>query len=271
MGFPEKPTGLPSGVDPAQQAPAPEGTPQGAPPQQPVATDLKAELEAQRRQWELESQRNISRLQSTLMSQQTQQQRQFEAERAEWEQRLTEAQLGHLEGEERTKFELEMLRQRNSAYEQQLVETRAQAEAVQNMNAYASWFMSLGVPYERLDWSSPEMLAQSGAMTLVDIQQRQKQELEELRAKASAPAAPVTPQAPVMRGAVPTPVVTQPGSAPTAGATFEDIRKSLSTQLGHELSAEDVFKYADRSPQVRAKLAELAQGMAEQRAAARGG
>ena len=179
--------------------------------------------------------------------------------------------MSHLEGEARTQFELNLYKQRNASYEQQLAETRAQAEAIQNMNSYAQWFVGLGVSYDKLDWSSPEALAQSGAMGLTEIQQTMKQELEALKAAQKAvPQAPVAPGLPARSGATPTPVVTQHGSVPNAGLSFEDIRKSLSQQMGRELAPDDVFRLADRSPAVRAKLNELAQGMAEATALRRG-
>jgi len=270
MALPERPAGLPVEGS-AQPVPFPSGTPDGATTPAPAETDLKAELEAQRRQWELESQRNISRLQSTLMSQQAQQRQQWEQERADWENKLAESQMSHLEGEARTQYELNLYKQRNASYEQQLAETRAQSEAIQNMQNYAQWFVSLGVPYDKLDWSSPEALAQSGAMGLTEIQQSTKQELEALRAaQKAAPPAPVAPGLPPRTGAAPTPVVTQHGAVPNANLSFEDIRKSLSQQMGRELTPDDVFKLAERSPGVRAKLDELAQGMAEASALRRG-
>lgn len=253
----------------AQPVAGASGASQEVASQGPNADELKAEFDAWKRQTELESQRNISRLQSSLMSQQTQQRQQWEQERADWEDKLAQAQMSHLEGEEKTKYELDLLRERNARYEQALNEARGQAEAVQNMNSYASWFMNMGVPYDKLDWSSPEALAQSGANALTDY-------VQELKTKASAantpaPAPPMQSQpAPGMPAARPTPVVTQSGSVPQAGLSLEDLRKSLSQQMGHELTMEDVLRMGDRSPSVRAKLNELAQGMAETRASARG-
>ena len=107
MALPERPAGLPVEGS-AQPVPSPSGTPDGAATSAPAETDLRATLEEQRRQWELESQRNISRLQSTLMSQQAQQRQQWEQERADWENKLAESQMSHLEGEARTQYELNL-------------------------------------------------------------------------------------------------------------------------------------------------------------------
>ena len=270
MALPEKPGDL-LGPGSAQPVPQPGGPSPEAPAQQAPEPDLRAEYEAQRKQWELESQRNISRLQSTLMSQSAAQRQQYEQERREWEDKLAEAQMSHLEGEARTQYERDLYKQQNASYEKQLAETRAQAEAIQNMQGYAQWFIGLGVPYDKLDWTSPEALAQSGAMGLTELQQSMKQELEALKAaQRAAPQAPVAPGLPARSAAIPTPVVTQHGAVPSGSLSFEDLRKSLSQQVGHELTADDVFKYADRSPSVKAKLNEIAQGMAEASAARRG-
>ena len=174
-----------------------------------------------------------------------------------------------MDEKERGEYERDLLRNRLSTMEQKLATSEAERRAVANMQQTGNWFLSMGVKPDQLDWSSPETLAQTGT----DALQTHVREMDhKLSAYASQPA-PAPHAVPVMPGAppaTPTPVVTSNTGTPSTVSTFEDIRRSLSEQLGKQLTDEDVFKYADRSPSVRLKLSELATADAERRALARG-
>src|SRR3990167_9877590 len=262
------PSGSPQAGPVAPTAPVPAGTSTEATPQQPAGT-TQVEIDVLKAQLEAENKRNISRLQSSLMSQQETNKRQWETEREEYERKLAESYMSGMDEKERGEYERDLLRNRLSTMEQKLATSEAERRAVANMQQTGNWFLSMGVKPDQLDWSSPETLAQTGT----DALQTHVREMDhKLSAYASQPA-PAPHAVPVMPGAppaTPTPVVTSNTGTPSTVSTFEDIRRSLSEQLGKQLTDEDVFKYADRSPSVRLKLSELATADAERRALARG-
>jgi len=264
------PDQLPSGIPlagPVTPAPEPVGP---AAPQQPIempaASDTKAEFEAWKQGYEAEQKRNISRLQSTLMSQQADAQRNWEQEREDYERKLAESVMAGMDEKERGEYQLDMYRQRLDRYEQKLAEEQQLRETYSNMHSYGQWFVDMGVSYSKLDFTNPETLAQSGTLAL-------QEHVRDMQAKiSSVPVttvpAPVARPAPV--AASPSPVVTTHGGTPTAATTFEDIRKALSEQTGRQLTDADVFDLAQTSRAVREKLNELVQADAERRALSRG-
>lgn len=257
------PPGAPSG--PVQPAPASVEPVQPATPQQPAGNP---EFEALKSQLESENKRNVSRLQSSLMTQQAETKRAWETEKEEYEQKLATAYMSGMDEKERGEYERDLLRNRVSTMEQKLATAVSERQAVANMQQTGNWFMTMGVKPADLDWTSPETLAQTGTDALQAHVQEMEQKLSTF-ASQPVPARPatVTSGAPA---ATPTPVVTSNTGTPSTVSTFEDIRKSLSEQLGRQLTDEDVFQYAGRSPSIRQKLTELATADAERRALARG-
>lgn len=266
---------LPSGAPPVgpgtPPAPAPAGpTEPVVTPQQPTGSEPQ-DIEAIKAQLADENKRNISRLQSSLMSQQETQKRTWESEREEYERKLAEAYMSGMDEKERDVYERDLLRNRLSTMEQRLATAESQRQSTNNMMQSAGWFMQMGVKPDQLDWSSPESLAQTGTEAL----QSHVRDMDSKLAAYANRSAPVVPTAPVpvtpgLPAATPTPVVTTNTGTPSTTATFEDIRRSLSESVGRQLTDEDVFRMADSRPSIRQKLNELAQVDAERRALARG-
>jgi len=262
------PSGAPQAGPGTPPAPVPAGTSPEAAPQQPAGT-TQVEIDALKAQLEADNKRNVSRLQSSLMSQQAETKRAWESEKEEYERKLAEAYMSGMDEKERGDYERDLLRGRLSTMEKKLVTAEAERQAVANMQQTGNWFMTMGVKPADLDWSSPETLAQTGTEALQTHVREMEQKLSTF-ASTSAPTSHPVPAIPGAPAATPTPVVTSNTGTPSTVSTFEDIRRSLSEQLGKQLTDEDVFKYADRSPSVRLKLSELATADAERRALARG-
>jgi len=250
--------------------------PQDAGPTEPVApstppegTGSTADIEARIAEIEAEHKRNISRLQSSLMGQQSERERRWEQEKREYEDQISQAFMSSMDEKERGEYERDLLRNRVSQMEERINEERAAREAYANMNTYAQWFTSMGVKAENLDWSTPEALAQSGTDALTKHVQSLNERLAQMDKAPAAPATPAPAGTPQPRPPV-TPVVTSNSGTPSTAATFEDIRKGLSEQAGRQLTDEDVFKLAERNPHVREKLTELARVEAERIALQRG-
>src|SRR3972149_9375815 len=261
------PSGSPQAGPVAPTAPVPAGTSPEATPQQPAGT-TQVEIDVLKAQLEAENKRNISRLQSSLMSQQETNKRQWETEREEYERKLAESYMSGMDEKERGEYERDLLRNRLATMEQKLSVSETEKQQTASMVQSAAWFMQMGVKPDTLDWSTPESLAQTGTEALQAHVKSMEQRLAEFANKpAPATHTPATPSQPA---ATPTPVVTTNTGTPSTVSTFEDIRRGLQEQLGKPVTDEDVFKYAERSPSVRTKLNELAQAEAERRALARG-
>jgi len=261
------PSGSPQAGPVAPTAPVPAGPSPEATPQQPVGT-TQVEIDVLKAQLEAENKRNISRLQSSLMSQQETNKRQWETEREEYERKLAESYMSGMDEKERGEYERDLLRNRLATMEQKLSVSETEKQQTASMVQSAAWFMQMGVKPDTLDWSTPESLAQTGTEALQAHVKSMEQRLAEFANKpAPATHTPATPSQPA---ATPTPVVTTNTGTPSTVSTFEDIRRGLQEQLGKPVTDEDVFKYAERSPSVRTKLNELAQAEAERRALARG-
>ena len=189
--MPDLPSGVPAGPG-ITPAPVPAGTTEPvATPQQPTGSEPQ-DIEAIKAQLADENKRNISRLQSSLMSQQETQKRTWESQREEYERKLAEAYMSGMDEKERDVYERDLLRNRVSQMEQKVSEAENQRQVTTNMMQSAGWFMQMGVKPDQLDWTSPESLAQSGTEGLQAHVRDMESKLANY-ANRPAPAAPTAP------------------------------------------------------------------------------
>jgi len=225
-------------------------SPEGGAPQEGVAPstpddaqDLQAQLEA--------AQERISKYESDMSKLRSveQQRRALEVGEAnqrarEYEERMHQAAMAGMDEAERIAYERDVALQRAQRAQMEAEQLRANQEAVLSMNQYAQSFVQMGVPFDRLDFTSPEALYASGWEGVARRQDELQKRIAELESKPSAQADPEPAQS---SGVKAPPVMAQHGAQPSGTKTMGDVIQSLKNQYPDVNWTEDtVLTYVER-------------------------
>lgn len=233
--------------------PQPQITSAPVPETGQTAEQLDERLDALRSEMLDEHQRNISRLQSRLQGQHAQDLAARDAEIKALRDETRKARLAAVPEEDRASYERDFYAQENAELQARTARLEAEIGMTAEMGNLAQYYVNLGVPVQKLDFSSVDTLSQSGAIEIVNVINRLQ---EQVRTTSEAPQATlpgvprtsspasvgtVVPKAPpVLPGTV--------GAAPSGAASLEDIRKSLGEQLGRPVSMEDLYRIVEKNP-----------------------
>ena len=251
--------GAPEGV--AQ----PEGAPQGVAGQEAVdAGKLQEQLDEMKATVAQEKERHeadMGRLRSTLDSTYAQKEQGYASRVEEAEQRMHSAAMANMEDTEKTAYQLDVARERNTRLQDQMQRARGDAEASRGMMGYAKGFMAQGVKFEDLDFQSLESMYASGwsalqthnvdrdakltdALATIDQYKAGQQEAPTAQAPIqvlpqSSPQTPIAPTAP--------PVVSQHGAQPSGTKSMGDVIRAVEAQFpGKTYSEDDIFTMIER-------------------------
>ena len=222
-------------------APAPaEGD---APATEPVDVEkLQSDLEDARKQIS-GYEDNISQMRSSYDRRNTQEVQEARRAASDAEDRMHQVAMSTMDENERVKYELDVERQRNQRLYEENQRNRQQADANASMNNYAQAFMKLGVPYESLDFSSPEALYASGWEGSIRERDELQRQLDEYKASpqptAQTPEQSSTPAAP--------PLMAGQGQTPSGTKSITDVVNALKGQYPDIPWDEDlVMTYVER-------------------------
>lgn len=186
---------------------------------------------------------NISQMRSSYDKRNTQEVQEARKAADVAETRMHQVAMSTMDENERVKYELDVERERNDRLQAENQTTRQMADANASMNNYAQAFMRMGVPYESLDFSSPEALYASGWEGSI-------REREELQAKLDAALASPQPATPEEQSSVtPTapPLLQGQGQTPSGTKSIGDVVNALKGQYPDITWNEDVvMTYVER-------------------------
>lgn len=189
---------------------------------------------------------NISQMRSSYDKRNTQEVQEARDAASVAEDRMHQVAMSTMDENERVKYELDVERERNRKLAEENQATRQMADANASMNNYAQAFMKMGVPYESLDFSSPEALYASGWEGSI-------REREELQAKLDAALASPQPadqtQQPLQSSTTPAapPLLQGQGQTPSGTKSIQDVVTALKGQYPDIMWNEDVvMTYVER-------------------------
>jgi DNA repair exonuclease SbcCD ATPase subunit len=219
---------------------SPEGVPSGDAPQQSDDAGLASRLEELRQKYE----RDLSQLRSSLDRRYSQKEQSWDQEKQQLLTRLDDVITSSMSEQDRGAYELERLKQQRSEYERQIAQARQEAEEVKSMHEYAKYFNELGVPYDKLNFDSPQDMMQSAWSGLKETMNEQKRQMEELREQMKKVQQPTNepPKKTTPQGKTAPQTFTGKGQPPAPADAFRSIQKALSEQYGRDVSDEEVFR-----------------------------
>lgn len=239
---------------PLEATPVP-GTPALA-PAGASGTGTDAELEARFDAWKLEvqeeNQRNVSRLTSKLQSQHATDLAARDATIKGLRESTHKAQLAAIPEDERASYERNYYAQENA--ELAALNERLQAEVgmASEMGNLAEYYVKLGVPIGKLDFTGIDQLSQSGAIEVVNVINGLQERLQGLQSASPGPMAPLaSPPAGPPPAAPPKAPPVLPGTIGVVASgvvTLEEIRKSISDSLGRPVDMEEIYRMAEKNP-----------------------
>lgn len=214
----------------------------------------KESIDVEKLQSELEDARsqisgyedNISQMRSSYDKRNTQEVQAARKLAADSEDKMHQVAMSTMDENERVKYELDVERQRNQRLQAENTATRQQADANASMNNYAQAFMRLGVPYESLDFSSPDALYASGWEGSIRHREELQAEIERLKA---SPQPQVQGQQVQQSSGGPTapPLMAGQGDAPSGTKSIGDVVNALKGQYPDIQWNEDVvMTYVER-------------------------
>jgi len=243
----------------------PEGAPQGVTDQEAVDVgklqEQLDELKAKGEQAQAQHEQDLGRLRSTLDSTYAQKEQDYSARIDDAESRMHAAAMANMEEAEKTAYQLDVARERNTRLQGQMEQVRGEAEASRGMMGYAKGFMAQGVKFEDIDFASLESVYASGWAALTTHNVERDAKLTEALAaieqyKAGTQAAPeqaspiqVLPQAQVTPQTPPTapPIVSQHGAQPSGEKTMGDVIRAVEAQFpGRTITEDVVFTMIER-------------------------
>ena len=214
------------------------------------SAELEARFETWKREVSEENQRNLSRLTSKLQGQHAQDLAQRDQEIGNLRAGLRQAQIAGVPEDQRVQFERDSLVEEKAELERLNSRLQQEVSMASEMGSLAQYYVNMGVPIVKLDFSSVENLSQSGALELTNVVSDLRSQLE--TAGLQGGPGPVTPAA-LIAPLTPTPLAPKvlPGTIGVTGAgivTLEDIRKSVSDATGRHVSMEEIYRTAEKNP-----------------------
>lgn len=196
----------------------PNGTPSAdgvSKKETPAQTSVDAE--ELRRQYEAKIakfEEDMNRMKSSLQRRESEITRQYQSETKKLKEELEKYALQGMDDEQRKAYEQSRASQQMQELQQQLIEAQQQAEASQANLGAMHYFISRGVPADKLvvDQGYDE-LWQSG-MSWIESEFQRLQSLAQNPPQAEKPQAPEPPE-----------VSTNTGAVPKGGPSWDDLRK----------------------------------------------
>ena len=250
----------------------PDGAPKGVASQETVdAGKLQEQIENLKKASEeatAKHEQDLGRLRSTLDTTYAQKEQGYASRVEEAEMRMHSAAMANMEEAEKVAYQLDVARERNQRLQGQVQEAQGEAEASRGMMGYAKGFMTQGVKFEELDFSSLEAMYASGwaglqthnterdtkltdALALIEQYKVGKQEETpqdtpiQVLPQASSQT-PIAPQAPATPPAAP-PVVSQHGAQPSGTKTMGDVIRAVEAQFpGQKFTEDKIFTWIER-------------------------
>ena len=245
----------------------PVGAPQGVADQEAVdAGKLQEQIDTLTKAGEdaqAKHEQDMGRLRSTLDSTYAQKEQGYTSRIEEAETRMHSAAMANMEDAEKVAYQLDVARERNQRLQGQMEQARGDAEASRGMMGYAKGFMTQGVKFEDLDFSSLESMYASGWASLQAHNVDRDTKLTEALAtidqyKAGQQAAPeqtsqiqvlpqVSPQAPPQVPPTAPPVVSQHGATPSGTKSMGDVIRAVEAQFpGQKFDEDKIFTWIER-------------------------
>jgi hypothetical protein len=225
---------------PAQQeikAPEEKGVPQTS------GDDLKNQLASLTQKYE----QDISRLRQSLDKRYSQDRQTWQSERETLTKKLNDLVMSSMDEEDREAYELELLREERQSLTQQLNQERQRSEQSQAMLGYAKWFNELGVPYDKLNFESPESLMESAWGGLKETMNASRQKIADLEAQIKQ--GNVQPQQQQVQSQQqslqrkPAPnTFTGKGAPPGTEDLLLQVQKGLKEKYGRDVTFEETFR-----------------------------
>lgn len=208
---------------------------------------------------------HVGRVRSQLDQARNQERSSWQDRDRAYQQRIHELSVKDMDENARAKYERDLYAGRMDELEDRLFKTESELEATKSTATYLKALkQSFDVDVGEVDLSDINALSQSAFTAAANAYQKQKQELEALRAQVGSGKAPAA-KAELKKAPE---VVTQQGGAPPAAMTMYDMRKAVSQGMGLDriISEEELFELAEHSdvtgvnldPVIRALEAELA-------------
>jgi len=242
----------------------PVGAPQGVADQEAVDAGKLQEqidnLKTASEEAQAKHEQDMGRLRSTLDSTYAQKEQGYETRISETEDRLHSAAMANMEEAEKTVYQLDVARERNARLQTQMEQVRGEAEASRGMMGYAKGFMTQGVKFEDLDFTSLENMYASGwsalqtrnadrdtklTDALATIEQYKTGKQETPTAETPIQVLPqgtpqaITPEAP--------PVVSQHGAQPSGEKTMASVIRAVEAQFpGQKFTEDKIFTWIER-------------------------
>jgi hypothetical protein len=204
----------------------------------------------------------MNRLRSTLDSTYAQKEQGYASRVEEAEMRMHSAAMANMEEAEKTTYQLDVARERNTRLQDQMQQARGDAEASRGMMGYAKGFMAQGVKFEDLDFASLESMYASGwsalqthnverdtklteALATIEQYQAGKQETPDVTTPIQV-LPQMSPQTPVAPPEAP-PVVSQHGAQPSGEKTMASVIRAVEAQFpGQKFTEDKIFTWIER-------------------------
>lgn len=249
-------TNLPAGVD--------QDTTNQPKPSDEELTERIDALETQVNEAKTEAQSNLdkqkSNLQSTHAAELGNLQKGWESERDNLVSDVRALTLQNLDEDDRQAYQQQFANEDYRRLEKRVEDAEARATANAQVGPYLQGAAELGLDITQFDLANPSGSLWQGVTGLIGELKGEVDRLKTQEPEVKPVEPEPTTQAPVIPGTVQAPpVLTTQHSTPSGTATLGSVRKALSTELGREVSLDELFTLAEQRPDLEQRLRELSQ------------
>ena len=205
------------------------------------------EVEARIREVKTETEQQIDKVRSSLMSAQAQKEKEWTERDREYQQRIHDLTVKDMDEQTRAAYEAKLYKQRAAELEGRLGQKDSELQAALQIGNYVkSISTAFDVDISQLDMTDLDALGESGWEAAAEKHRQTLQELEE--AKAQLKTARGSDSSETDGLPEPPPVESDDGSVPKSVTTLTDLRKSVSEKMGLDrtMSEEELFMLAER-------------------------
>jgi hypothetical protein len=207
------------------------------------------EVASQFEEFRQTAERDRRGVQSSLQSQIAELQRQQEAERLSWQDRLAALETKDMDEVGKASYRAQRFEEQAVQASQRLSQLQSQLDQYSKVPQYIQLFTEIGVdPRSLVMDQGVEALVNSGWQGVITLMEdyRSKAEAASQAAPAGAPS-PAPAPAPGLPGVpqttfTPPAVASTTGAASTLGATWPDVLRAVGGSVGRDVTIEDVYR-----------------------------
>ena len=218
------------------------------------------------KQYQVDMDKQKSALQSTHAAELGNLQKGWESERDNLVSDVRALTLQNLDEDDRVAYQQQFANEDYRRLEKRVEDAEARATANAQVGPYLQGAAELGLDITKFDLANPSGSLWGGVTELISGLKEENERLQKFKEEEPATTEPTTP-APVTPTTTPTtpstitpsPVLTTQHSTPSGAATLGSVRKALSTEMGREVSLDELFTLAEQRPDLEQRLRELSQ------------